>query len=283
MVSKTTDYDMFKFGPWNRNISEKNLHKIDKDVEKNGWKCHPIMVNGNYEVIDGQHRLVYAKTHGLPVYYIVVEDLTAEDCVTMNNTRTSWNLLDFIKLYASQGNESYIRIQKILNTYSFAPASLLLALVKGNTASGNVGNKIRRGDYKLTEKELYDIKLKFDYLSELAPYIKAVKGRTTAIYQAVSFCYDEETINNTRLKKQIKNKIETITPPANMDMALKEIDYIYNYGIRREDVVDIIALYKKHAREQMMKGAKTANQNYRDRKNEERRIREEFENGRGQY
>ena len=39
-INQTYDYDMFKFGNWNRDIKETNIRKIDKNVKKEGWKKH---------------------------------------------------------------------------------------------------------------------------------------------------------------------------------------------------------------------------------------------------
>lgn len=252
-VFETTNYDKFKFETWNRDISEKNLKKIDKSVKEVGWKKHPIIVNENMVVIDGQHRLFYAKTHKLPVYYVVVNGLEAKDCVDINNVRTAWNIEDYIKLYASQGNESYILLRGILGDYSFAPITTIISLLKGNSVGGKFAAKVRNGELKLTQKECRDIRAKFDFLQELGPYIKAVKGRSTSIYAAIAFCYDLECINNARLKKQIKNRISTITPPVDIEAAYKEIEWIYNYKIKQEDYVYILTEYKKYVREKQLK------------------------------
>lgn len=254
-VFETTNYNKFKFETWNRDINEKNLKKIDKSVKEVGWKKHPIIVNDQMVVIDGQHRLFYAQTHKLPVYYVVVNGLEAKDCVDMNNVRTAWSIEDYIKLYASQGNESYILLRGILGDYSFAPTSTIIALLKGNILGGQFTQKLRKGEFKLTPKECRDIRTKFDFLQELAPYVKAVKGRSSSIYAAIAFCYDLECVNNTRLKKQVKNRISTITPPVDIEAAYKEIEWVYNYKIKQEDYAYILTEYKKFVRETQLKTA----------------------------
>ena len=252
----TTDYSKFKFSPWNRDIKEKNLQKLQKNVEAEGWKCHPIIVNENYEVIDGQHRLVYARKNNLPVYYIIVNGLDASDCVDMNNARVAWSPEDFIKLFASQGNENYIRLRELLNTYDFAPVSTIVAQLKGLTSNPSLNAAIRKGTFKLTAKEAKDITEKFDFMQELKPYIKGVKGRSSAIYAAISFCYNLDIVNKGRLKKQIKTRIANITPPVDLEMALKEIEYIYNYKINQKDYVDIFTEYKKIQREKLLESSR---------------------------
>lgn len=268
-INQTYDYDMFKFGNWNRDIKENNIRKIDKNVKKEGWKKHPIVVNDKFEVIDGQHRLVYAKQKGLPVYYTVVGDLTAKDCVDMNNVRTQWSIEDFIKLYASQGNENYINLQAILRDYNFAPVSTIIGLTKSASTSGAFSRLIREGKYKVSSKELKDIRLRLDFLAEVTPYLKAVKGRLTALLQAVSFCYNCDLINKSRLKKQLKTRLNLIQPPVDIDMALNGIELVYNYKINKGDYVYIYTEYKKYAKEQQLKGVQYINESLKQKREKE--------------
>ena len=60
-IKETKNYDQFKVGDWNRTIKKNNLKKLEKSVKQNGWLKHPIMVNENMEIMDGQHRFAYAK------------------------------------------------------------------------------------------------------------------------------------------------------------------------------------------------------------------------------
>lgn len=254
-VLVTTDYSKFKFGTWNRDINEKNLRKIDKDVQKNGWKMHPIMVNDNMEVIDGQHRLTYAKQHHLPLYYVVIPGLSSQDCVIMNNTRTSWTIQDYVKLYASEGNENYIKLQNLFSQYTFSTIPQMVGIMKNKSSTSDLSALLKKGEYVVTDEELQNIKAKFDFLEEVSPYLKSVGGQAGSLILIASFCYDNENVNNSRLKKQIKTRWNTMTPPANREMALTEMEKIYNYHIGKENYVDITAEYKKFAREQMLKGA----------------------------
>lgn len=254
MVQETYNYIQFKFGKYNRDIKESALARIEREYKKNGWKKHPIIVNQKMEVLDGQHRLTFAMQHKLPVYYVVVDGLTVEDCVIMNNVRTSWAIEDYIKLYAAQGNEDYIRLQKLLKEYTFAPATTVCAIVKGSLVSGTSNSKLKSGTYKFTEQEYDIVKRKLDFLDELAPYIKAVKGRQTGVWAALSFCYDHPDIDNSRLKKQVKEKIATIIPPANLEIAVKEIERIYNYKIGKERYRYIYTEYQKYSKEKQAYG-----------------------------
>ena len=144
-VCKTLDYELFKFNKLNRNVSEKNVNKIGKSVKKYGWKPYPILVNSAYEVIDGQHRLVYAKQHNLPVYYVVVNGITSNDCQIMNTTRTSWTVDDYVHYYASQGNASFILLSRLRDEFSFITTGMITTLLTVSAYGGTQNTKIKDG------------------------------------------------------------------------------------------------------------------------------------------
>ena len=269
MVEKTRNYNQFKFAPWNRNINEKTLRKIDKDVKKNGWKVHPILVNKNFEIIDGQHRLIYAQKHNLPVYYVAIDDLTYKDCVSMNNSRSSWQINDYIKLYVSQGNKNYIKLQSLLKEFNFANPSTIISLIVGTASStGYTTSKIREGTFVLTDAEYIKIQEKLLYLEDISVYVNSLKGRQSAIYAILAFCYDEPAINNERLSRQIKNRLSSMTPPVDTETAAKGIESVYNYEIPNGEYVYIANLYARYVKSKQFKHIKKEEAEYKYTKEE---------------
>ena len=57
-----------------------------------------------------------------------------------------------------------------------------------------------------------------------------------------------------------------MTPPANREMALTELEKIYNYHVGKGNYVDITAEYKKYAREQQLKGAEYIKKTLREKR-----------------
>lgn len=255
-IKQTTNYDQFKLCDWNRGVSENNLKKIAKSVEKVGWLKHPIMVNEDFEVIDGQHRLEYAKRNGLPIYYIVVQGADVQDCVTMNNVRATWTVADYINLFSSQGNDNYIILKNLLETYPFVSATILVAIIKNSSQGGANTSAIKSGGFEITAKEHDKAIEKLEMLKRCAKALLSVPGRASALFTATAFAYDCPGVNKVRLEKQIQTNVGIITPPANLDMAVKEIEYLYNYRGRQDNYVYIYTEYKKQAKERMLRGTK---------------------------
>lgn len=259
-IKQTTDYSQFVVADWNRRINESNIKKIAKSVENKGWLRHPIMVDENFVVIDGQHRLEYAKRNKLPVYYVVVPNLSVQDCVVMNNARTSWSLADYINFYAIQGNPNYIILKAMAEDYYFIPVSILVSIVVESSQGGGVSQRIKNGDFEITAKEHDKAIAKLELLRSCKREILSVPGRASALFLAAAHAYDCEDVDTTRLQKQIQTYASLITPPANMDMALQEIEKVYNYRNNKGKYAYIYEDYKRKAMQKMVhKGKKVKN------------------------
>ena len=60
-IHSTYDLSIFKILDGNRNINLGHVERLVKSIEENGFLKMPIIVNDNFDVIDGQHRLMAAK------------------------------------------------------------------------------------------------------------------------------------------------------------------------------------------------------------------------------
>jgi len=70
-VKFTQNLGMFKLHNVNREVDTPRVKRITDSMKKDGLKLVPIIVNSNYVVVDGQHRLTAAKEAGKGIYFIV--------------------------------------------------------------------------------------------------------------------------------------------------------------------------------------------------------------------
>lgn len=90
----TDDYSVFKLMNGNRSFDHKRA--IVNSVKRVGHIPSPIICNEKMEVVDGQGRLAAFKELKLPVYYIVIQGLGIEECISMNISQSNWTTLDYI-------------------------------------------------------------------------------------------------------------------------------------------------------------------------------------------
>lgn len=244
-VQKTYNYDQFTFEDWNRELDRKNLEKISKKVEQEGWRKLPILVDTHGKVYDGQHRLAYAKEHNLPIYYTVIKGLEKKDCQIMNTTQKKWEAKDYIHYYSQLGDENYIRLAELCKEFDFVPPSIIITATKQRGYGGHDQSSLKDGRLTLTKAEAKKAREKLSYYKKVEPYLKSIRGKTSQLYNAIGFCYDLPEVDNVRLYKTIKERIKTITPPANLEWALKGLEEIYNWHVKKSEQVYIFTEYKK--------------------------------------
>lgn len=103
-VGETRDYSRFKIILGNRDLTEKNIRSKQECIAKRGLMV-PIIVNTNFEIIDGQNRFVALQRLGLPVHFIISKAWkNMSDTIAMQNA-VKWTSVDHCKSNADLGDE----------------------------------------------------------------------------------------------------------------------------------------------------------------------------------
>jgi hypothetical protein len=127
VAHKTFDYEKFQFLEGNRDISIASVNQLKKSFISYGSLRQPILVNENYEIIEGQHRYMACKELGIPIEYVIQEGAKVSTCVPLNSGRHNWQSKNYVHLYA-QKSTGYTYFEELLNTYHFTPRVTYVAL-----------------------------------------------------------------------------------------------------------------------------------------------------------
>ena len=236
----TTDYSMFKTMPGNREVSSKRIESITKNVKMFG-QLNPIIVNENYEVIDGQGRLAACKLLEIPVWYIVCSGLTWEHCVAMNSTGVNWAIKNYIDAYADHGPkhvaEEYKKLKKIFGNsrYVHVITKQLLIKICANDFSGkNLTDRVKAGDFRFARpwEEIIAI---IEYIMQYTDILTRV-GRKEFIIPILVKCYEDRRINQDKLYRQCVRHQEKIHGIGNTKEALDMLNIVYNFGAKKNRI-----------------------------------------------
>lgn len=231
IVYKTMDYSKFKRLEANRAVTENRKNKLlasfaEKEI------MNPIIVNGNYEVIDGQGRFEAKKELGEPIYYIIDPTATLEDCARMNRFNTSWNVNDFAEAFSKNnpfGNtEPYKILLKTKEDTGLSLARCLLLCGK----SGAANNSLLTGKLRFTE----DDRLKVLYVNKKATEIKDVlcfsKRLNEAFFQAIAVITRFESYNHKHMLQACAKNRNSYAQMSGVGDMLSEFERIYNKGLK---------------------------------------------------
>lgn len=158
-ILSTKNYRLFQNNNGENRPLDVNRHrKLLGSMKKYGFlEVFPIIVTRNgddhFIVKDGQHRLAFAESLGLPVYY--VEDSTDFDVATINSTSKVWNLGDYAQKYASNGIKSYQEGLEFAEKHGL-PISTAFCLLAGTTSFSNFDELFLTGKFKVKDRKWAD-------------------------------------------------------------------------------------------------------------------------------
>lgn len=117
-IEKTKDYGIFKTLTGNRDLEKNHVSRLSESIIKDNQLClHPIIVNDEFYVVDGQHRLEVAKKLNLEIYFIRSNKVTDEHLILSNVNQKKWDIKNYINLFALKNkNENYIKIKQLMNS-----------------------------------------------------------------------------------------------------------------------------------------------------------------------
>ena len=148
-VYVTDDYDLFKIKKENREINYNKVKSLMKLIEKDKRQIQPIIVNAKYEIFDGQHRFEALKNLKMPIKYFVDAELKDEDIITINNTQSSWRLVDYVHVYSEGDKKSFMLLEQLMDRFEFQ-AEIVMMAVKDKFINQQ---QIKSGNINITEEE----------------------------------------------------------------------------------------------------------------------------------
>lgn len=225
-VYATTDYGKFKLLITNRIVIDKVVKKLVKSMLERGWIGAPIVVNERMEVIDGQHRITAAERISIPVHYIVMEGLTIDDCIKLNNNHKDWVLIDYIHSFAERGNTHYNLVRQMLTEYG--GKGKLLQNVILTVCCGNMqfvdSLKIQTGAFVFDDPEKARKILEFLRCFD----ISNIKGAKACVHYALIGFYDMDVVDNSRMIRQYKQYGSEIKKVTDTRDAVEQLEAVYN-------------------------------------------------------
>ena len=69
------------------------------------------------EIVDGQNRFLACKNLGLPIHFIVSEDIKIFAAADINRASKNWTASDYAEHYAKRGREPYVRLLDLCAKY----------------------------------------------------------------------------------------------------------------------------------------------------------------------
>ena len=224
---KTLDYNKFKFLTQNRDIHQSKVDNIAESIKEIGFlESRAILIDRNWYVIDGQHRLNACIKLGIPAVYEVCDIDTNRAMILLNKTQQIWRLDDYIKSYAKQGIECYQYLVNFEQKYKLGISNSIICCMSSN---GRNASKIRNGEVFKINKNSVDVA---NFLLNCKPFFHFYLNKN--FVQAVENCFtnlDEKNIN------KLFSRISSIQQQPSVSDYLIVFENILNKNKKNSDVL----------------------------------------------
>lgn len=243
-VKLTNDLEKFKTVKGNRPANPQHIRRLTESMKNHGVLMNPIIVNDDFEVIDGQHRLMAAKSINMPIYYIIAKGYHLKEVHALNLNQKNWTKKDFMLGYAEMGIESYIKLKNFAEKNNDFTFNDCISLCSNSSAQTfQMSNKYRASGVRIELKEVFEEGTwkgkNFGLAQDYANKIRMIKpfydgyNRSTFVGTMIGLFQNKKFSLSTFISKL------KIQPTVLMDCATREqyrllIEEIYNYRSRNK-------------------------------------------------
>jgi hypothetical protein len=193
-------------------------------------RVQPILVNDNFEIIDGQHRFIACKELDLPIYYTMVEGLGIGEARSMNILHRNWDMDDFARSYAQTGDPNYRTYLQLKEDYGFNHSILLTAILGSNKGDFK---KFRMGEFVMPDEPL--ARKRLDYFTEVSQLMPFNMDRELA--RAINICMTREGFDPSQLLKKLALHIDQLHKQSSTPDYLRMLEDVYNFKVHDENRV----------------------------------------------
>lgn len=151
-VQETRDYARFSLMELNRDVNRQHVERLKKSFKRD-YLLAPILVNENFEIVDGQHRFTAAKEMGLPIRYVVANGYTIEHVKMLNHEGRNWSVMDHFMSYAKAGLPAYVNTAKLFSKYESIANSTISVIVHKFSSAQTARSESLYKNAKLLKKD----------------------------------------------------------------------------------------------------------------------------------
>ncbi len=171
-VQETIDYNKFKLFDFNRKIIRAHVLELAESIKReNRLHVCPVIVDQDYKIYDGQHRVEACKMLNIPVQYVVLSNSKVENAlIDANAFSRPWRLINFLDCYAIQGYPEYVKMRECMELYRL-PFGIVHSLHKSTLNSKATGNEFRQGQFRFSEQVEIFLSVTYDTIQFMRKFL----------------------------------------------------------------------------------------------------------------
>jgi hypothetical protein len=207
------DYSKFRLIFGNRELKRTKVIKLRDEIKQNNRiSSYPIIVNSNFQIIDGQHRFVALVELGLEICYVV------------DPMPDKWKSDNYLSAYRELGIADYETFANFMETYD-TNFTVTLVLFHGKF-TGGLYRDFAEGKFKAT-----NLKRAIKWITEVQDFKKYIQDihKDRHFVRAILNCFVHPEYNHTRMINKMKLKGHLMTKSTSRIDYLRQLEAMYNW------------------------------------------------------
>lgn len=235
-VLETKDYSIFKFRDDNREIKLPHVKYLVKRMKEKGWlKTSTVVINGNGDVIDGQHRVKAAMEAGVPIRFRVERGAGIDEITEMNTGQRNWSPFDHIHKFVARGNEHYVKFNNFIKEFPMFRITECAMFL--NNSMSSVDRKVFE-EGRWVAKDVNVARKWANNVLSLKPYFEKGYNKSIFVRALIKVLTTKgDVFDFDQFVHKVKLRPNMIFMCGTVDQYVEMIEDIYNY--RRADKVNL--------------------------------------------
>jgi len=219
------DYSKFRFIFGNRELRRAKVVKLRDEIKQNNRiSSYPIIVNSNFQIIDGQHRFIALAELGYQLFYVVDDTFDVQSIAKSNTIADKWKASDYLLAYQTLGVVDYGVFANFMKTYD-TNFTVTLVLFNGKYTGG-------------LYRDFAEGKFKADNLNRAIKWIEMVQDfkeyiqdihKDRHFVRAILNCFNHPEYSHTRMINKMELKGRLMTKSTSRIDYLRQLEAMYNW------------------------------------------------------
>lgn len=237
-ILETRNYGMFKFHKENRTISPSGVKALVKSMRIHGWvRGSIVIIDGHFNIIDGQHRIEAAKLCGIPVIYTIDRNITSDVIGILNSNGRNWNIITHLERFVKMESLHYVLLDRFMKNFpDFRPTECTM-LVRNGLGSAE------RESFENGKFEVKDMKLAYKWghnIMSLKPYFEKGYNKSIFVRAMIKVLSTKgDVFNFEEFLHKVHLRPKSIFMCGTVEQYVEMIENIYNYRRRDDEKVNL--------------------------------------------
>jgi hypothetical protein len=225
-VNGEHDYDQFKLSTFNRDPS--HYKRVMESVKSHDYTMYqPILVSREMEIVDGRNRFLACKELGLPIYFIVSQEIHIYAAADINQASKNWTNMDYARHYAQRGNDAYIMLLDRCAKYDHR-ISVVGSFGKMKDGARSVSQNIKKGTFEFRDD--LDIDEFFEHISIFNEYFDFAK-KEKFVKAALKLYFHPKYVGE-KMEQKLKLNSSIVREQSKVGDMANELVKLYNFHTR---------------------------------------------------